>query len=84
MENEPKEIKFTPVQARKYAGFTSEQMAKKLNIGRASYSFKERGKRVFTLPEAEKFLEITRLNWGQVVFSCKDRHKKSATRKEKK
>lgn len=72
------EFKFTPIQARKYAGYTSEQMAKKLNISRSSYSFKERGKRAFTEPEVEKFLEATELNWDQVVFSCKERHIKHA------
>ena len=50
-------------------GLTQMQMAEKLDITTATYSFKENGKKQFTLEEAKKIAEIFNTTIDNIFFS---------------
>lgn len=61
-------MKFTVKQARGLAGYTQDQMAEALGIHRTTYIRKERNPGTFSMEEAEKLCEITKMSMEQISF----------------
>lgn len=55
-------------QARSYAGFTQDQIAKKIGIATITYQKYEAGDRKMRVDVAEKFAKSVGIPMGQIIF----------------
>lgn len=67
-------MKFTLKQARDYAGFTQDEVAKKLGIATVTYGNYERGEREFKVKAAKKFSKIVGIKFDDLIFPDKKVH----------
>lgn len=59
---------FTVEQARKYAGFSQAEMAKKMNICRDTYRNLEKNPQDISVAQASKISEITGVPFDNIFF----------------
>ena len=59
---------FTPKPARDYAGLTMDQVSEYLGISRFTLSKLESNPKKFTIEQAEKLSEVTKVPYNSIVF----------------
>lgn len=63
------ETTFTMKQARKYAGYTQMEMAKKMNMDRSTYIKLENNPDRMTIERAKMFADITGISYDSIFFA---------------
>lgn len=63
------ETNFTMKQARKYAGFTQLEMAKKMGMDRSTYIKLENNPDRMTIERAKRFATITGIPYDSIFFA---------------
>lgn len=61
-------MKFTLKQARDYAGFTQDEVAKKLGIATVTYGKYERGENEIKVKAAKNFSKIVGIKFDDLIF----------------
>lgn len=61
-------MRYTIEQARILGGFTQVAMAKKLGMSEKTYIQYEKYRKVFRMDAALKFVTLTRVNIGDIIF----------------
>ena len=65
-------MKFTIEQARKYRGYSCDEMAKNLKMSTKTYINYEKYKRYLRIDTAYIFLNVVNMNFDDVIFFNKD------------